>query len=108
MLRSKGAILLRSRLTPMKTKSKISGYILGADAAGVLLLCAILSVSLLPCASGQTGCVPPPPNLVSWWPLDLNTDDIVSSNNGTWIGNPSYSTGKVGEDRKSTRLNSSH
>ncbi|MFN2542148.1 MAG: LamG-like jellyroll fold domain-containing protein [Chthoniobacterales bacterium] len=78
----------------MKTKSKAGGYILPMGGAGILLLSVMLNAS--PCASGQTsGCVPPPSNLVSWWPLDLNTDDIVSGNNGTWVGNPSYSTGKV-------------
>ena len=39
----------------------------------------------------------PPSGLVSWWPGDGNANDIVSGNNGTSIGNTSYTNGEVGQ-----------
>ena len=42
-------------------------------------------------------CHPPPPNIVSWWPGDSNTDDIIDGNNGAFVGNISYATGEVGQ-----------
>jgi len=41
------------------------------------------------------GCVTAPANLVSWWPGDLNANDIADSNNG--IFNGSYVPGEVKE-----------
>jgi len=46
------------------------------------------------------GCVPPPPDMVGWWPLDETSgaiaDDIVGFNNvGTYFGNPTPVPGKV-------------
>jgi hypothetical protein len=50
------------------------------------------------CAAGPSPtCAPPPPNMVSWWPGDGNTDDIVDGNNGAFVGTASYSTGEVGQ-----------
>jgi|CXWL01.1.fsa_nt_gi hypothetical protein len=40
-------------------------------------------------------CTPPPANMVSWWPGDGNTSDIIGSNNGIAEGNLSYSSAKV-------------
>ena len=40
-------------------------------------------------------CVPPPPNLVSWWPGDGNADDIVDGNNGTLQGGATFAQGEV-------------
>jgi N-acetylneuraminic acid mutarotase len=41
-------------------------------------------------------CDPPPANMISWWPGENNTNDIVSGNNGTWSGVASYVPGEVG------------
>ena len=40
-------------------------------------------------------CVPPPPNMVSWWPGDGNADDIVGSNNGTLHNGATFAPGMV-------------
>src|SRR5438128_321718 len=102
----------------MKTKTKISGYILRRSAAALLFsgaivaLCSAINLpeqhpkTLAPpdnaAFSGSytvTGpgptCVPPPPDMVSWWPGDGNADDITGSNNGAFVGNSSFSTGEV-------------
>src|SRR3989440_1119666 len=43
-------------------------------------------------------CASPPSGLVSWWPAEGNTNDIVSHNNGTWLsGGPAYDVGEVGQ-----------
>jgi hypothetical protein len=42
-------------------------------------------------------CVPPPPNMISWWPGDDTPDDIVGFNNGVWTGTAAYASGKVGD-----------
>jgi hypothetical protein len=39
----------------------------------------------------------PPSGLVSWWPGEGNANDIVSGNNGSLIGNTSYTNGEVGQ-----------
>ena len=44
----------------------------------------------------DAGPVPPPPDMVSWWPGDGNTDDIVGGNDGTLEGDATYTTGIVG------------
>ena len=38
-----------------------------------------------------------PPNMISWWQGEGNTNDIVSGNNGTWMGNSAYAAGEVGQ-----------
>ena len=35
--------------------------------------------------------------MVSWWPGDGNTNDIVDGNSGTFVGTASYATGEVGQ-----------
>jgi hypothetical protein len=42
-------------------------------------------------------CVPPPPDMVSWWPGDGNTDDIIDGNSGAFVGNATYAAGEVGQ-----------
>ncbi len=42
------------------------------------------------------GCVPAPPDLVSWWPGDGNANDIVGTNHGTLNG-ATFAAGKVGQ-----------
>jgi len=42
-------------------------------------------------------CVPPPPNMVSWWPGDGNTDDIQGTNNGTLEGGATFAPGEVNQ-----------
>ena len=41
-------------------------------------------------------CVPVPTGVVSWWPLESNVVDSVGGNNGTIVGSPIFSPGKVG------------
>lgn len=43
--------------------------------------------------------VPIPANVISWWPAGGNAKDAitVSSNNGSWTGTSTYSSGKVGQ-----------
>jgi hypothetical protein len=43
-----------------------------------------------------TGCAPPPSGIVSWWPGNGNTDDLVGGNNGTLQGG-TYVAGEVGQ-----------
>jgi N-acetylneuraminic acid mutarotase len=45
-------------------------------------------------ASANT-CTPPPSGFVSWWPSEGDTNDIIGGNNGTWMGNPGFASGKV-------------
>jgi hypothetical protein len=40
-------------------------------------------------------CIVAPPNMISWWQGENNTIDIISGNNGSWIGNPNYAPGEV-------------
>jgi len=42
-------------------------------------------------------CVTPPSGLVSWWPGDDNTDDIVNGHDGTLIDDATFDAGKVGQ-----------
>jgi hypothetical protein len=42
-------------------------------------------------------CVPPPLDLVSWWPGDGNPNDIADNNPGTLVGGVTYATGQVGQ-----------
>lgn len=43
----------------------------------------------------KTGCTPPPPEMIGWWPGDGNPNDIIGGNNGTLIGDATYATGMV-------------
>jgi len=40
-------------------------------------------------------CVPPPPDLVSWWPGDGNAEDFVDGNHGTLESGATYAAGRV-------------
>src|SRR5262249_47652088 len=42
-------------------------------------------------------CLPPPAGLVSWWPGDGNTDDVVGGNIGTALGGVTFGAGEVGQ-----------
>jgi hypothetical protein len=63
------------------------------------LLFAILAIGhfSLNCVIGQSSCTPAPPGLVSWWPGDGDTADIISTNNGTLIGGASFATSEVSQ-----------
>src|SRR5207245_273427 len=39
--------------------------------------------------------VPPPLNMVSWWPGDDNANDIVGGHNGRLLGSAAFASGKV-------------
>ena len=67
-----------------------------------LLVCLIILLALsAPAIAGATGpgncCVPPPQDLVSWWPADGNADDIADANNGTLVGGATFAAGQVGQ-----------
>ena len=47
-------------------------------------------------ASAQS-CVAPPSGLVSWWPGNGNTNDVVGQNNGTLRGGVTFTAGEVGQ-----------
>ena len=42
-------------------------------------------------------CVPPPTNMVAWWPGDGNGSDIIGGNNGTLMNGVTFAQGKVGQ-----------
>ena len=46
--------------------------------------------------SYEVACVPPPDNMVSWWPGDANANDIVDGNDGTEYG-ATFAAGMVGQ-----------
>ena len=48
-------------------------------------------------SSNETQCVPPPMNLVGWWPGDGNTIDIQGNNNGTLRNGAGFGVGEVGQ-----------
>ena len=39
----------------------------------------------------------PPAGIVGWWPGEGNANDIIGTNNGTLIGNVTYTNGEVGQ-----------
>jgi concanavalin A-like lectin/glucanase superfamily protein len=48
-------------------------------------------------ATASPSCAPPPPDMVSWWPGDGNTDDIIDGNNGTLQTCVPFAAGEVGQ-----------
>src|ERR1043166_679966 len=45
-----------------------------------------------------SGCAPPPPNMVGWWPGDGNPNDISGDNyNGTLSGGVTFTAGEVNQ-----------
>src|SRR5437016_1077312 len=40
-------------------------------------------------------CVPPPPDMVAWYPGDGNADDIIGGNNGTLENGATFAPGMV-------------
>src|SRR3972149_5798574 len=63
----------------------------------VLTLIFVVALSVLSVEIALASCVNPPPDLVSWWPGDGNTQDIVDSNPGTLKPGAGYAPGKVGQ-----------
>jgi hypothetical protein len=45
----------------------------------------------------KIGCVPPPPNMVAWWPASGTANDIQGSNQGTLRNGATFASGKVGQ-----------
>ena len=41
--------------------------------------------------------IPPPVGMVSWWPGDGHTNDIMDGNHGTLVGGATYASGLVGQ-----------
>ena len=64
----------------------------------LLLRASIFLLIIIPgsYAIAQT-CIDPPSGMVSWWPGDGNTDDLVGTNPGTLNGDATYDAGKVGQ-----------
>jgi hypothetical protein len=46
-------------------------------------------------SAGKCKCVPPPANMVSWWPGDGNANDIQDGNNGTLQNGATFAPGEV-------------
>src|SRR3972149_8218755 len=63
----------------------------------VLTLIFVVALSVLSVEIALASCLNPPPDLVSWWPGDGNTQDISDSNPGTLVGDTTYIAGKVGQ-----------
>src|ERR1043166_1422474 len=42
-------------------------------------------------------CVPAPADMISWWKAEGNANDSQDSNNGTFVGNGTFGSGKVGQ-----------
>ena len=61
----------------------------------VLVLAVVIMLTTFGVEAVFASCVNPPPDLVSWWPGDGNTQDIADSNPGTLTNGASYTTGKV-------------
>jgi hypothetical protein len=59
------------------------------------MLTALVAVSLcaVDCARAEE-CVPPPTNIVSWWPGNRNASDVRGLNNGKYLGNDIPTPGK--------------
>src|SRR5579883_1193085 len=57
----------------------------------------ILSLGFAGSVAGQTNCTPAPPGLVSWWPGDGSAADSAGQNNGTQVGNVTFTPGEVGQ-----------
>src|SRR5215472_10212416 len=95
----------------MKTNNKINAYIFGISATALLFSCVIVALcSAIGDQSGNSNadfsgsykvkkpegtCVAPPPDMVSWWPGDGNTDDIQGTNNGTLHNGATFAPGMV-------------
>jgi hypothetical protein len=58
---------------------------------GTLSSNAVLTVTVAP------PCAPPPAGLVSWWPAEGDTYDIIGTNNGAVVNGVGFSTAKVGQ-----------
>ncbi len=74
----------------MKSRREMAKAFLGG---GVLLLFVFTFVGQ---AVTQT-CVQPPSGLIGWWPGDGNADDITGTNDGTLVGNATFTAGVVGQ-----------
>ena len=55
------------------------------------------SPDVTPTPTPTPSCVPPPSNMVSWWPGDGNANDIWDSNPGTLQGGATFAPGEVGQ-----------
>src|ERR1051325_10104639 len=66
----------------------------GALASHLFIGAAILALLSTNQTDAQT-CAPPPPNMVSWWPGDVNANDIEGCNDGTLSGGVTFAPGKV-------------
>jgi uncharacterized protein (TIGR03437 family) len=74
------------------------GKINTALAALVIVTLAALALSLRePGVAAIQNCVPPPPNLVSWYPASGNGNDVQSSFNGALQAGATFMPGRVGQ-----------
>ncbi len=63
-----------------------------------ILFASLLAISsIFPFRGFAQSCAPPPSGLVSWWPGESNTIDIVSGNNGTLEGNATFAAGEANQ-----------
>ena len=57
----------------------------------------LFGTAMLAGPAAAQDCVEPPPGLVSWWPGDGNTDDIVGGHHGAILGGLGFAPGMVGD-----------
>jgi hypothetical protein len=80
-------------------KSKNKGSIVRLNTGTPIVLVSIFCLLLTWPVSGMsqtgTGCLPPPPGLVSWWPGDGNALDIIGENDGTLMNGTTFASGMI-------------
>jgi hypothetical protein len=63
--------------------------------SALAVACGFLAAGVTP--NAEAGCAPPPDGIVSWLPLDGNTQDIVRNTAGIAQGSPAFVVGNVGQ-----------
>jgi hypothetical protein len=58
-------------------------------------LIGVLALGIFTHAAHAQTCAPPPSGLVSWWPGNGNTLDVVGTNNGNLVDNAAFGAGNV-------------
>ncbi len=82
------AIKVQKKITMKSLSKKLSARILS-------FAIAIVGMSAGPMANAA--CDAPPAGIVAWWPGQGNANDIIGTNNGTFVGAVGYTNGEVGE-----------
>jgi len=62
-----------------------------------LAVCTMVCGGMLSFELQAADCVPAPAGMVGCWPADGNANDIVGTNNGTFLNGEAFDTGEVGQ-----------